>query len=189
MSPSGGTDEGAAAVAVGTPLREALDALVAARLGALVTVGDEIGVAALADGGFRLDAPFTPQALYELCKMDGAVTLDATCSRIVMANAHLVPDRRLPTAETGIRHRTAQQLSLATGATVIAVSRRRGSVTVFVRQASGRAAWLTPPLACGSRCRYIACASIWASSYHPSSGAFGFGHVKGGDDAAALSAA
>lgn len=130
MSGSSGTNS-ASILAAGSPLREALDALVAAHLGALVTVRDEEAVGALADGGFSLDAPFSPQALYELCKMDGAVTLDASCSRIVLANAHLVPDRRLTTAETGIRHRTAQQLSLATSATVIAVSRRRGTMTVY----------------------------------------------------------
>jgi diadenylate cyclase len=131
VSAAKGAGDVGALVAPGAPLRDALDAIVAGHLGALVAVGDEDAVAALADGGFTLDARFTPQALYELCKMDGAVTVDASCARIVLANAHLVPDRRLPTAETGIRHRTAQQLSLATRAVVIAVSRRRGSITVY----------------------------------------------------------
>lgn len=115
----------------GAPLREALDGVVAAGHGALVVIGDEEAVARLGDGGFDLGAPFTPRALYELCKMDGAVTLDAAVTRILRANVHLAPDRALPTDETGIRHRTAQQLSRATGALVVAVSERRGTITVY----------------------------------------------------------
>jgi diadenylate cyclase len=120
-----------ALVALGTPLRDALDSVVAARGGALVTIGDEEAVAALAEGGFRIDTPCTSRALYELCKMDGAVMLDAGAQRILRANVHLGPDRHLPTDETGIRHRTAQQLSRATDAVVVAVSERRGTITLY----------------------------------------------------------
>jgi diadenylate cyclase len=124
-------DADLALVAPGTLLREALDAVVAARLGALLVLGDDEPVDALASGGFRVSAPFTPQALYELCKMDGAVTLDAACSQIRAANVHLVPDPRVPTSETGVRHRTAEQLARTTGALVIAVSQRRDTVTLY----------------------------------------------------------
>lgn len=120
-----------ALVARGTMLRDALDAVVAAHAGALVTVGDEEAVARLGDGGFDIEHELTPQALYELCKMDGAVIVDAEVRRIIRANVHLVPDRTLATSETGIRHRIAEQLSRATEAVVIAVSERRGTITLY----------------------------------------------------------
>jgi diadenylate cyclase len=123
----------AAIAAPGTELRTALDTLVATGLGALIVVGDEERVSALADAGFELDAPFSAEGLCELCKMDGAVTLDAGVRRILRANVHLAPDRRLPTSETGIRHRTAEQLSRATDALVIAVSEQRGAITLYHR--------------------------------------------------------
>jgi diadenylate cyclase len=125
-------DQAVCLVQAGTPLREALDAIVAARNGALLTIGDEEAVGAFAEGGFALDAPFTPRALYELCKMDGAVMLDTGLERILRANVHLGPDRHLATDETGIRHRTAQQLSLATRTLVVAVSERRGTITLYL---------------------------------------------------------
>jgi diadenylate cyclase len=125
-------ERAAALVAPGKPLREALDAVVAARLGALLVVGAEDEVSSLASGGFSVHAPFTPQSLYELCKMDGAVTLDAGCATILRANVHLVPDATLPSAETGIRHRTAEQLARATSALVIAVSQRRDTITLYL---------------------------------------------------------
>lgn len=123
--------EAGALVARGEPLREGLDAIVAAGGGALVVVGDEAAVDGLADGGFRLDAPFTSQGLYELSKMDGAVLLDASCTRFLRANAHLVPDRGTASGESGIRHRVAEQVSRSTDAVVIAVSEHRRTITVY----------------------------------------------------------
>ena len=63
-------------VAPGTRLREGLDMVLAAGTGALVVIGDETAVNAVCNGGFHIDTPFTPQRLFELGKMDGAIILD-----------------------------------------------------------------------------------------------------------------
>lgn len=118
-------------VAPGTALREALDNVIASRTGGLIVIGDPDAVDGLCDGGFTLDAPFTPQHLSELAKMDGAIILDDACRTIRKANVHLVPDRSLPTAETGMRHRTAERVGRQTGALVISVSQRRDLVTLY----------------------------------------------------------
>jgi diadenylate cyclase len=119
------------AVAPGTPLRQALDNVIAGRTGALIVIGDEKGVDALSNGGFVIDAPFTPQRLFELAKMDGAILLDAETTRIRRANVHLMPNPALPTSETGMRHRTAERVSRQTDALVISVSQRREVVSLY----------------------------------------------------------
>lgn len=120
-------------VAPGTRLREGLDMILAAKTGALVVIGDEPAVASLCNGGFSIDTPFTPQRLFELAKMDGAVILDRDAERIIRANAHLVPDATLITSETGMRHRTAERVSRQTRALVISVSQRREVVSLYLR--------------------------------------------------------
>lgn len=120
-------------VAPGTRLREALDMLISARSGALIVVGDIAAITPLCDGGFNIDMPFTPQRLFELAKMDGAIVLDADCDRILRANVHLVPDAELPTSETGMRHRTAERMSRQTDALAIAISQRRNVVNLYLQ--------------------------------------------------------
>ncbi len=122
-----------ARVAPGTPLRDGLDSIVAGKTGALIVVGEQAGVAALCDGGFALGTPFSPQRLFELAKMDGAIVLDANVRTILRANVHLQPDSRLPASETGTRHRTAERVARQTGALVISVSQRRDIVTLYLR--------------------------------------------------------
>ena len=118
--------------APGTPLRVALDMILAGHLGALVCVGDTENVLAAGDDGFKLDVSFTANRLFELCKMDGAVVVDRDFTRILRANYHLNPDPSLPTSETGTRHRTAARMSLLTKATVVSVSSRRSVINVYV---------------------------------------------------------
>jgi diadenylate cyclase len=118
-------------VAPGTELREALDSVISANDGALIVIGDMERVEPLCDGGFRLGVPFSPQRLFELAKMDGAILLDEECSTILRANVHLVPDASLPTAETGMRHRTAERVSRQTAALVVSVSQRRNVVSLY----------------------------------------------------------
>jgi diadenylate cyclase len=118
-------------VAPGTGLREALDDVVSAHGGALIVIGDTAAVGKLCDGGFAVAVPFTPQRLFELTKMDGAILLDEECRTILRANVHLVPDPSLPTAETGMRHRTAERVSRQTSALVVSVSRRRSTVGIY----------------------------------------------------------
>lgn len=120
-------------VAPGTRLREGLDMIIAARSGALIVIGDEGSVSEVCNGGFAIDMPFSPQRLFELCKMDGAIIVDGDVERILHANVHLVPDADLPTAETGMRHRAAERVSRQTGALVVAISQRRNVVNLYLR--------------------------------------------------------
>ncbi|MGD9795159.1 MAG: DNA integrity scanning diadenylate cyclase DisA [Acidimicrobiia bacterium] len=121
-----------AGVAPGTPLREGLDRIVKAKMGALVVVGDGPDVLEICSGGFLLDAGFSPQRLSELAKMDGAIILAADSSRIARANVHLVPDPNTPTVETGTRHRTAERVARSLGGPVISVSEDMGVIAVYV---------------------------------------------------------
>src|SRR5499427_1240485 len=109
-------------VAPGTQLREGLDRILQARMGALIVVGDGPEVLSVCSGGFLLDAEFTPQRLSELAKMDGAIILAADCSRVARANVHLVPNPKVPTSETGTRHRTAERVARSVDVPVISVS-------------------------------------------------------------------
>ena len=61
------------------------------------------------EGGFAINAEFTPAGLYELAKMDGAIILSKDAKRILAANTQLVPDQSIPSSETGIRHRSAER--------------------------------------------------------------------------------
>jgi diadenylate cyclase len=120
-------------VAPGTQLREGLDRIVRAKMGALVVVGDGAEVLNVCSGGFLLDARFSPQRLSELAKMDGAIILAADGTRIARANVHLVPDPTVPTAETGTRHRTAERVARHLGhVAVISVSEEMGVLSVFI---------------------------------------------------------
>ena len=119
-------------VAPGTRLREGLDMIISGRMGALIVVGDTASIKPLCNGGFDVDTPFTPQRLFELAKMDGAIILDGECDKIIAANVHLLPDSVLSTAETGMRHRTAERVSRQTGALAIAISGRRNTVSLYL---------------------------------------------------------
>jgi diadenylate cyclase len=121
-----------AKVAPGTGLREAVDDVIRSREGALFVVGDPNELSFLYSGGIRLDAPFRPQLLYELAKMDGAIIVDAAVKRLAWANVQLMPDPTIPSNETGTRHRTAERVAKQTGALVVSVSQQRETVTVFV---------------------------------------------------------
>lgn len=120
-----------AAVAPGTPLRDGLDRIVRAKMGALVVVGDGPDVLAICSGGFLLDSPYSPQRLSELAKMDGAIILSADSSRIARANVHLVPDPTVPTSETGTRHRTAERVARSLQVPVVSVSEEMSVINVY----------------------------------------------------------
>ena len=121
-----------AKIAPGTGLREAVDDVIRSREGALIVVGDPNELSFLYSGGIRLDAPFRPQLLYELAKMDGAIIVDEAIKRLAWANVQLMPDPTIPSSETGTRHRTAERVAKQTGALVVSVSQQRETVTVFV---------------------------------------------------------
>jgi diadenylate cyclase len=122
-------------VAPGTRLRRALDDIVMAEFGALVVFLDDIKAQEnILQGGFYIGASFSPEKLYELAKMDGAIILDEAVSRILAANVQLAPDPAIPTDETGMRHRAAERVARQTGKFVLTVSRRRRVITLYYRQ-------------------------------------------------------
>ena len=118
-------------LAPGTPLREGLENILRAKTGALIVVGDEPELLGVVEGGFAINSEFTPANIYELAKMDGALLLSKDAKRILVANAQLIPDPAIPSAETGIRHRTAERVARQTGAIVISISQRRSVITIY----------------------------------------------------------
>ncbi len=120
-----------ARVAPGTPLRDGIDRVVRAQAGALLVLSDEADVLSICSGGFLVDAPYSPQRLSELAKMDGAIILSSEGSRIARANVHLVPDPTVPTSETGTRHRTAERVARSLGVPVVSASEEMGVINVY----------------------------------------------------------
>jgi diadenylate cyclase len=121
-----------AKVSPGTALREGVDRIVKAKMGGLLVLGDSAEVLSICSGGFLLDAPFSPQRLSELAKMDGAIILSSDAGRIARANVHLVPDPTTPTSETGTRHRTAERVARSIAIPVVSISEEMGVIAVYV---------------------------------------------------------
>ncbi len=121
-----------AMVAPGTALRDGLERILRGNTGALIVVGCDTVVRDICSGGFELDVEFSATRLRELAKMDGAVVLDQAGSQILRAAVQLVPDPRLPTQESGTRHRTAERVARQTGYPVITVSKSMRTIAVFV---------------------------------------------------------
>ncbi len=124
-------DNALVSVAPGRPLREGIERILQANMGALIVVGDDDSVLNICSGGFLFDAEFTPQRLSELAKMDGAIILAPDASRIARANVHLVPDPNVETTETGTRHRTAERVARSIDVPVISVSEDLSIITVY----------------------------------------------------------
>ena len=119
-------------MAPGTMIREAISTILQAGTGALMCFGNPKRLLDLSEGGVKLDEQVTPQLLYELSKMDGAIILNEDGSRIHSANRFLKPKANIHSDETGTRHRTAQRMANQASCMVIAVSQRRSSVTLYV---------------------------------------------------------
>src|SRR5881397_1976749 len=119
-------------VAPGTALREGIDNILHANTGGLIVIGDPDELAFLFSGGLKLDVDYSPQMLYQLAKMDGAIVVNTNATKIAWANTQLMPDPTILTSETGTRHRTAERVSKQTDAVVIAVSQRREAVSLYV---------------------------------------------------------
>ncbi|HWR29859.1 MAG TPA: DNA integrity scanning diadenylate cyclase DisA [Negativicutes bacterium] len=119
-------------LAPGTALREGLENILRAKMGALALIDDSPDSLRIVDCGFTLNAEYSPSNFYELAKMDGALILSSDGKKILYANAQLVPDSSIPTAETGTRHRTAERAAKQTGALVVAISHRRNIITMYL---------------------------------------------------------
>jgi len=120
-----------ARVGPGTPLRDGIDRVVRSKAGALIVLSDDPEVLAICSGGFLVDAPFSPQRVSELAKMDGAIIISNDGSRLARANVHLVPDPTVPTSETGTRHRTAERVARSLDVPVVSASEEMGSINVY----------------------------------------------------------
>ncbi len=121
-------------LAPGTPLREGLERILRGRTGALVVLGNTREVQQLSTGGFVLNVPYTPTALRELAKMDGAIIISSDASQIVGAGVHLMPDPSIETVETGTRHRTADRVSRQTGVPVVSVSSSMSTIYLYLNE-------------------------------------------------------
>jgi len=120
-------------VTPGTELRKGLDEILHGNLGGLIVLGDSEKLNPILKGGIDLDIPFSSQKLFELSKMDGAIILSNDLTKIVGANKHLMPDRNVPSKETGMRHRSAEQTAIASELPVIAISHRRSVISLYYR--------------------------------------------------------
>ncbi|NIK26699.1 diadenylate cyclase [Paenibacillus lupini] len=118
-------------VAPGTPFRDGLDNVLRAKTGALLVVGYSPEVMEVVDGGFSINCDFSPNYLYELAKMDGAIILSEDMKRILYANTQLIPNNSISSIETGIRHRTAERVAKQTGKLVVSISQRRNIITLY----------------------------------------------------------
>jgi len=118
-------------VSPGTPLRDGIDNVLRANTGGLIVVGYNEKVKAIVEGGFSIGCPYSPSALYELAKMDGAIVLNEEADKILLANTQLAPQSAFSSSETGMRHRTAERVAKETKALVIAISQRRNIITVY----------------------------------------------------------
>jgi diadenylate cyclase len=118
-------------VSPGTSLREGLESVLKAKTGGLIVISDSKEIMSLVDGGFNINADFSPAYLYELAKMDGAIILSRDAKKILYANTQLIPDPSIPSSETGIRHRSAERVARQTGELVISISQRRNIITIY----------------------------------------------------------
>ncbi len=121
-----------ALLAPGTPIRAGLERILHGRTGALVVLGDAPAVEEVRTGGFRIGVEFTPTALRELAKMDGAIILSSDFERIEWAGVHLVPNGDIPTLETGTRHRTADRVAQQTGVPALTVSASMSTIALYL---------------------------------------------------------
>lgn len=91
--------------APGTSFRDGLENVLRAKTGALIVVGYSPEVMEVVEGGFSINCDFSPNYLYELAKMDGAIILSEDLKRILYANTQLIPDSSIssigPESATG----------------------------------------------------------------------------------------
>lgn len=121
-----------ALLAPGSPLREGFERILRGRTGALVVLGQNKVIDEVCTGGFALDVPYTPTALRELAKMDGAIVLNPHTDRIVWAGVQLMPDPSIGTVETGTRHRTADRVARQSGLPVVSVSASMSTIALYL---------------------------------------------------------
>jgi diadenylate cyclase len=119
-------------ISPGTSFRTAIEGVQKAKTGGLIVAYNDF-VQNLFEGGFKINARFTPQRIIELGKMDGAIILSNDLKKILFANVLLTPDHSIPSNETGTRHKAAERLARQAGTIVVAVSQRRDEISLFYK--------------------------------------------------------
>ncbi|MEK6898673.1 MAG: DNA integrity scanning diadenylate cyclase DisA [Nanoarchaeota archaeon] len=119
-------------VSPGTQFRASLEGIVRIGKGALIVIENDF-TSNLIDGGFKISCKFTPQRMMELSKMDGAIIISKDMKRILQANTLLTPESKIPTNETGTRHKAAERTAKVAGTLVVAVSERRHEISVYYK--------------------------------------------------------
>lgn len=119
-------------IAPGTNLRTALEGILKYGKGALIAI-ENPELLPILDGGFRINAKFTPQRIVELSKMDGAMVLSKDLKKITHSNVLLTPDSKIKTVETGTRHKAAERTAKQIQGLVIAISERKNEITVYYK--------------------------------------------------------
>ncbi len=117
-------------VAPGTALRTVIADLLRSDLGAIIAF-ETPEIEKVIEGGFRVNCRFTPQRLFELCKMDGGIVISSDLRRILYANVLFTPDASIPTNETGTRHKAAEKTAKQLNTLVITISERRKKTTLY----------------------------------------------------------
>ena len=119
-------------VSPGTALRTVIDDIIRSNLGAMIVFdAKELQSQNIIEGGFRINSRFTPQKLFELCKMDGAIIISSDLKRILYANILINPDVTICSTETGTRHKAAERTAKQAHTFVIAISERRKKITLY----------------------------------------------------------
>jgi diadenylate cyclase len=119
-------------VSPGMPLRTVINDLVRSGLGAMIIFDSpELNSQDISEGGFRINSRFTPQKLFELCKMDGAIILSSDLKRILTANTLINADASIHTNETGTRHKASERAAKQANTFIIAVSEKRNKTTLY----------------------------------------------------------
>ena len=114
----------------GTGLREGLNDILSGGMGALIVISNP-NSSNIFEGGFNVDCDFSSKRLAELAKMDGAIILSEDFKKILYANTLLVPDRTISSSETGTRHQAGERTAKQIDGLVIAVSERKGKISVY----------------------------------------------------------
>ena len=117
-------------VSPGSVLRIAIDDILRAGMGAMIVIDSPV-MKGIIEGGFRVNTKLTPQKIVELAKMDGAIILSSDLTKILYANVLLVPDTRIPSNETGTRHKAGERAAQQANTLIIAISERRKKISVY----------------------------------------------------------
>ena len=71
-------------ISPGSPLRQGLDNILKAKTGGLIVIATGEEIMEVVDGGFCINAEYSPAYIYELAKMDGAIVLSSDTKKRVI---------------------------------------------------------------------------------------------------------